>query len=77
MAVDLPENVAVGILQHASNGAQLAADDARDLRREAHLTHQTAKQVGGAMAYRLASEAGAGRTRAETNDGPATTAKNA
>lgn len=74
-SIDLPPNIAVGLMQHAANGAQLAGDDARDIRREMHLTHQTAKQVAGAMAYRLASEAGSGRTRAETNGGLAAAAK--
>lgn len=73
-AVDLPPNLASSLMQHASNGAQLAADDARDLRREMHLTHQTSKVITGAMGYRLASEAGSGRTRAEANEGSATAA---
>lgn len=73
--VDLPPNLFTSLMQHAANGAQLAADDARDIRREVHLTHQSAKQVAGAMAYRLASEAGSGRTRSESNGGLAQAAK--
>jgi hypothetical protein len=73
--VDLPGNLTGILLGHLANGAQLGADDARDIRRQAHLAHQSSLPVAGAMSYRLASEAGSGRTRAETNEGPATTGK--
>lgn len=73
--VDLPPSLAGVLLGHLANGAQLGADDARDIRRQAHLGHQAAMPVAGSMAYRLASEAGSGRTRAETNEGLAAAAK--
>lgn len=73
--VDLPANLTGVLLGHLANGAQLGADDARDIRRQAHLGHQAAMPVAGAMSYRLASEAGAGRTRAESNEGLASAAK--
>lgn len=76
-AIDLPANLTGVLLGHLANGAQLGADDARDIRRQAHLAHQATLPVAGSMSYRLASEAGSGRTRAETNSGPAETGKTA
>ncbi len=76
-SVDLPPSLAGVLMGHLANGAQLGADDARDIRRGAHLAHQATMPVAGSAAYRLASEAGSGRTRAETNDGPASVNKTA
>jgi hypothetical protein len=72
--VDLPPSLAAVMLGHMSNGAQLSADDARDLRRGAHLQSQDQKPFIAATAYRVVAEAGSGRTRAETNDGAGTQA---
>jgi hypothetical protein len=73
--IDLPPSLAGVLLGHLANGAQLGADDARDIRRQAHLAHQATLPAAGAMGYRLASEAGSGRSRAETNEGPASAGK--